>query len=115
VKEMQKINKKLFEEVKEFTQKYQVLEENHKSMIDGFHTHMLESQSKWFQITKELVGSSRSLIDMLISSDSVNVGDRRFMKIKRRVEKYERFVNKKFEDLLSQSQDISIFDKPSIN
>lgn len=46
---------------------------------------------------------------MLISTDSAHLGDRRFIKAKKRIEKYEKFVNKKFDDLLSQSQDISIF------
>jgi hypothetical protein len=59
---MQKINKKMFEEVKEFTQKYHLLEETHKTMIDGFHAHMMEAQSKWFQITKELVTTSKIFI-----------------------------------------------------
>jgi hypothetical protein len=52
---------------------------------------------------------------MLLTSDSVYIGDRRFIKAKKRIEKYEKFANKKFDDLLNQSQDISVFDKPSVN
>lgn len=52
---------------------------------------------------------------MLITSDSDCVNDRRFLKIKKRTEKYERFVSKKFDDLVSHSEDISIFDRPSIS
>ena len=68
VREMEQINRRLFEEVKEFKEKYQYLEESHKTMIDGFHSHMMESQSKWFQIVKELVSCSKSLIFMLSQS-----------------------------------------------
>ena len=52
---------------------------------------------------------------MLISSESAYLTDRKFIKIKKRIEKYDKFVSKRFDDLISQSQDISIFDKPSIN
>ncbi len=40
---------------------------------------------------------------MLISTDSDVVADRRFIKLKKRTEKYERFVNKRFDDLVSHS------------
>lgn len=52
VKEMEKINQELFEEVKQFAEKCQILEDSHQMMTEGFHTHMMEAQSKWFQITK---------------------------------------------------------------
>ena len=52
---------------------------------------------------------------MLISSDSDCLQDRRFLKMKRRIEKYERFVAKKFDDLVTHSEDISIFDRPSLS
>lgn len=112
---MEKINKELFEEVKQFADKCHVLEESHQIMNQGFHSHMMEAQSKWFQITKELVGCSKQLINMLISERSEFLSEKQFIKIKQRTDKYERFVNKKFEDLVSHSQDISIFDRPSIN
>lgn len=38
---MEKINKKLFEEVKEFADKYHMLEDNHKLMMEGYHTQMM--------------------------------------------------------------------------
>ena len=88
VREMEEINRKLFEEVKEFKEKYQYLEESHKTMIDGFHSHMMESQSKWFQIVKELVSCSKSLICMLSQSESPYTNDRKFIKICKRTEKY---------------------------
>lgn len=52
---------------------------------------------------------------MLITSDSERLQDRRFLKIKKRIDKYEKFVSKKFDDLVSHSEDISIFDRPSIS
>ncbi len=52
---------------------------------------------------------------MIISSGSECLSDRKFLKFKRRTEKYERFVTKKFDDLISHSEDISIFDRPSIS
>lgn len=112
---MQKINQQLFDEVKQFAEKCQILEEGHQMMAEGFHTHMMEAQSKWFQITKQLVDCSKSLISMLIAENSDVLGDRKFLKVKKRTEKYEKFVNNKFQDLVSHSQDISIFDRPSIN
>lgn len=52
---------------------------------------------------------------MIITSRSDIVNHRKFIKIQKRTEKYDRFVSRKLDDLLSQSQDISIFDKPSVN
>ena len=52
---------------------------------------------------------------MLISSDADCLQDRRFLKLKKKIEKYEKFVAKKFDDLVSHSEDISIFDRPSIS
>lgn len=85
---MQKINKKLFEEVKQFTEKYHILEDSHKVMVEGYNTHMMEAQSKWFQITKQLVECSKSLVQMMITSDSDFIADKKFLKIKKKTEKY---------------------------
>jgi hypothetical protein len=74
----------------------------------------MESQSWWFQHTKDLVATAKTLIELLIHSDSAFLGDRRFLRAKRKIERYEKFVNKKFDHLLAQSQDLSLFDKSSL-
>lgn len=85
-------------------------------MIEAFNAHMLDSQNKWFSITRELTSGSRMLLDMIIKSNHTSlVKDRKFIRLKKRIQRYERFVKKQLDDLLSQSQDISIFDKPSVN
>lgn len=66
-------------------------------MIDSFNAYMMESQEKWFQITKELTNGSKSLIAMIIKNNSNIVNDRKFMKIKKRIEKYDKFVKKELD------------------
>ena len=78
------INKELFEEIQEFNEKYRLLEEDHRAMNEAFSSHMVESQEKWFQITKELVNCSKSLIEMILESNSNVVNHRKFIKIQKR-------------------------------
>jgi hypothetical protein len=75
---------------------------------------LMETQNKWFHITKDLVNCSKSLIQ-LASQNSRVTSERKFLNIKKKIDKYDKFVNKRIEDMITQSQDISIFDRPSIN
>jgi len=49
---MKKINEELFNEVREFSEKYQQLEDHSRAMVETFNSQLMDSQSKWFQITK---------------------------------------------------------------
>ena len=75
----------------------------------------MESQSKWFQITRELTNNSRTLIELISRSNSTLINDRKYQRIKKRTEKFEKIVKKELDELLNQSQDLSVFDKPSVN
>ncbi len=115
--EMESINRQLFDEVNEITARYNLLERSHQEMIDSFNSFALESQNKWFQLTKDLVRCSKGALEL--AARHMQEGDfqdeRKFYKLRRKIEKYEKFSNKQVEELLSQSQDVSIFDRPSVH
>lgn len=76
---------------------------------------MMDSQSHWFQLAKELTAGSRTLIEMIIRSNSGLASERKFLRIKRKIERYEKMLQKELDELMNQSQDISLFEKHSIN
>lgn len=84
-------------------------------MIALTNANMLESQNKWFQLLKELVQCSRSLINLVSKHNRELTSERKFLNIRKKVDRFEKFVSQKLEDMISQSQDISIFDRPSMN
>lgn len=95
--------------------KFSSLERNNQALIESFNSHLMESQSKWFQITRELTNNSRTLIELISRSGSTLINDRKYQRIKKRTEKFEKIVKKELDELLNQSQDLSVFDKPSVN
>ena len=115
IKTVEEKNKKLFEEVQSFRARYHQLEKNNQALIESFNNHMMESQHKWFQITRELTNNSKTLIDLISKNNSNLIHDRRYQRIKKRTEKFEKVVKKELDQLLNQSQDMSVFDKPSNN
>lgn len=54
----------------------------------------MESQHKWFQITRELTNNSKTLVDLISKSNSNLIYDRRYQRVKKRTEKFEKFVKK---------------------
>ena len=84
-------------------------------MIESYNVHLMESQNKWFQITRELTANSRTLIELIAKGNSPLINDRRYQRVKRRTEKFEKMVRKELDELMNQSQDLSLFDKPSVN
>ena len=48
----------------------------------------MESQNKWFQITRELTSNAKVLVDLIARSNSKLVLDRRYHRIKKRTEKF---------------------------
>jgi hypothetical protein len=52
---------------------------------------------------------------MIARSNSNLIHDRRYQRIKKRTEKFEKMTKKDVDELLNQSQDLSVFDKPSNN
>jgi hypothetical protein len=83
--------------------------------MESYKVHLMESQNKWFQITRELTSNSRTLIELISRSNSTLINDRKYQRVKRRTEKFERMVRRELDELMNQSQDLSIFDKPSVN
>lgn len=55
----------LYRRMEEYVEKYKSLEEEYRSVIGITNSNMIESQSKWFQIVKELVQCYRSLINLV--------------------------------------------------
>jgi len=84
-------------------------------VIESYNVHLMESQNKWFQITRELTANSRTLIELIAKGNSPLINDRRYQRVKRRTEKFEKMVRKELDELMNQSQDLSLFDKPSVN
>lgn len=58
---------------------------------------------------------SKSLIQLATQHNHRVTSERKFMNIKKKIDKYEKFVNRRIEDMIDKSQDISVFDRPSIN
>jgi len=58
---------------------------------------MMESQHKWFQITRELTNNSKTLIDLISKNNSNLIHDRRYQRIKKRTEKFEKVVKKELD------------------
>jgi protein-tyrosine phosphatase len=74
----------------------------------------MDTQNKWFGVTKDLVSSAKALVQMAGQNPRVT-SERKFVNLRRKIERYEKFVNRKLEEMITQSQDISVFDRPSIN
>jgi hypothetical protein len=77
----------------------------------------MESQTKWFQITQEFFNISSNLLTI---ADNLKKGvpldnEEVLENIKKKVAKYESFVNTNIEDLISENIDFSLFDRPSVS
>lgn len=84
MKLLEEKNKKLFEEVELYKAKFSNLEKNNQALIESFNSHLMESQNKWFQITKELTNNSKTLIELITKSGSSLINDRKYQRIKKR-------------------------------
>jgi len=77
-------------------------------------SHLLESHGKWIAFLKELLVVTNDLVGVVDNQKKGSfVGDKMFDALRRRVQKYENFLNSNLDDFSSQSQDISTFDKIS--
>jgi hypothetical protein len=56
--------------------------------MESYKVHLMESQNKWFQITRELTNNSRTLIELIATSNSALINDRKYQRVKRRTEKF---------------------------
>ena len=98
-----------------YAEKYNNLVSEYKSVISITNSNLMDSQNKWFQIVKELVQSCRFIIQLVTKHNKELTSERRFINVRKKIDRFERFVSKRLEDLISQSQDLSVFDRPSIN
>jgi hypothetical protein len=115
MRQLEEKNMRLFEEVEQFKAKYASLELRHQNLLETFKIKAMESHNKWFQFIRELTNNSRTLIDLILKAGAGFAKDRKFQRIKKRTENYEKMVKKELDELMDQSQDLSIFDKPSVN
>jgi hypothetical protein len=54
----------------------------------------MESQAKWFQITRELTSNARTLIELILKANCGLTQDRKFQRVKKRTEKFEKVVKR---------------------
>jgi len=57
----------------------------------------MESQAKWFQITRELTSNARTLIELILRANCGLTHDRKFQRVKKRTEKFEKIVKRELE------------------
>lgn len=107
-------DKELFEQLNHYLERYRALEEQYKGVVEQANQALMDTQNKWFGVTKDLVGCAKSLINM-VGQNPRMAFERKFVSLRKKVDRYEKFVSRRLEEMITQSQDISLFDRPSIN
>lgn len=107
-------NKELITVVQDVNSKYIQMQKNYKQFAESAKANLLESQNKWSAVAKELVTISKELITAVDAIKSgVTINENKLAVLVNKTMKYEKFLNTNLEDLISQSQDVSLFDKAS--
>ena len=107
-------NKELVTVIQDFNAKYTQMQKNYKQFAESAKANLLESQNKWSAVAKELVTISKELISGIETLKSgVAINENKLAILVNKTMKYEKFLNTNLEDLISQSQDVSLFDKAS--
>lgn len=88
-------NRELMQSLNEYIEKYKVLEHQYKAAVELANSTIMETQNKWFQITKDLVNCSKSLIQLTTQNNRAVTSERKFLNIKKKIDKYDKFVNKR--------------------
>lgn len=100
--------------IQEFNVKYNQMQKNYKQFAESAKGNLMESQNKWSAVAKELVSISKEFIksiDGLKNGGELN--EKKIELLINKTYKYEKFLNTNIEELISQSQDVSIFEKAS--
>lgn len=114
IQQIEANNKELLSVIQDFNTKYTQMQKNYKQFAESAKSNLLESQNKWSAVAKELVLISKELISGIESLKSgVDINDKKLSIIINKTLKYEKFLNTNLEDLISQSQDVSLFEKAS--
>lgn len=114
ISQLEANNKELINVIQDFNTKYTQMQKNYKQFAESAKANLLESQNKWSAVAKELVLISKELISGIEGMKSgIEINENKFAIIVNKTLKYEKFLNTNLEDLISQSQDVSLFDKAS--
>lgn len=114
IQQLEANNKELVTVIQDFNAKYTQMQRNYKQFAESAKANLLESQNKWSAVAKELVSISKELISGIESLKSgASINEKKLGVLISKTMKYEKFLNTNLEDLISQSQDVSLFDKAS--
>ena len=90
-------------------------QENFKALEESTKNTLIESHSKWFQITQEIYRMSASAVEIAERLNSNGSLEEDIERIKSKMIKYEAFVNTNIDDLMNQNVDFSMFERPSVS
>jgi len=114
IQQLETNNKELVTVIQDFNTKYTQMQKNYKQFAESAKANLLESQNKWSAVAKELVSISKELITGVENlKGGTGINEKKFAVLVNKTMKYEKFLNTNLEDLISQSQDVSLFDKAS--
>ena len=114
IQQLEANNKELVTVIQDFNTKYTQMQKNYKQFAESAKANLLESQNKWSAVAKELVSISKELITGVENLKSgAGINEKKLAVLVNKTMKYEKFLNTNLEDLISQSQDVSLFDKAS--
>jgi hypothetical protein len=109
--------------IQDYNLKYNQMQKKFKEFIDQSKATMIEAQQKWYTNAKEMIGLSSdvptSISLQLIrivqnTQKGISIQPNELDVYKRKLEKYERFFSMSVDEIISQSQEISVFEKASI-
>ncbi|EGR29565.1 hypothetical protein IMG5_153370 [Ichthyophthirius multifiliis] len=96
--------------IQELNYKYNNLHKIYLQAQEQAKQTIMDSHQKWFKIGQDLVSLSKELI---ILSEKKDIQSEQYQNImegfKKKLVKYEHFLNSNIDDLIHQSQDISLF------
>ncbi|EAR84160.2 hypothetical protein TTHERM_00723450 (macronuclear) [Tetrahymena thermophila SB210] len=112
---LQNENRELVNVVKQFNEKYLMLQNQNRIVSEQNKQIIIESHQKWIATANELVLISKNLKAMIDGNTMKGIpfNQEVLNALQTRIDKFESFLNTNIEDLISQSQDISLFDKQS--
>ncbi|KRX11161.1 Armadillo-type fold [Pseudocohnilembus persalinus] len=99
-------NQELMSLLQELNQKHQTLLQRYKEDKEQVKNSIFESQKKWVQVSQDLVIISKN-------AQGVKFSENQIASYTKKILKFENTLSTNIEELISQSQDQSIFDKVS--
>ncbi|CAD8138595.1 unnamed protein product [Paramecium octaurelia] len=108
-------NQELLAVIQDYNLKYNQMQKKFRDYIEQSKQTMIEAQQKWFQLNKEVTDIANQLNKMLEDSRKGNqVPQNQLDEQLKKLAKLSQFFSTSVEEIISQSQDISMYDKVSI-